>query len=82
MHVKQAHHQPLYRSLFPEWGRVPASYINLDQQQTLTKAQLLKQQKEQLNAQKNKTHGYPMCLTYFDPLQLCVFCLVSDLIIY
>lgn len=33
-------------------------------------------------ALKHKKSSYPMCMTYFKPLNLCVFALVSEIVLY
>lgn len=33
-------------------------------------------------AGKNPKKSYPMCLTYFKPLNLCIFALVSEIVIH
>lgn len=63
--------QPLYRTLFPEWGRITAhEYLN--SKAYVPPIKLMKKRKMQ----------HIMFMAYFKPLNLCVFALVSEIVLF
>lgn len=75
-------HQPLYRSLFPEWGRVHADFLNFTTSTDKGPKSTKQMRNSNAPSQKSLKKSYPMCLTYFKPLNLCIFALVSEIVIH
>lgn len=82
---KKTQHEPLYWSLFPKWDRLPSSYLATKPMSSKEYQDSLKRgfkKSGDFKPAKKSNAQYPMCLTYFKPLQLCIFALVSDIVMY
>ena len=53
-------HKPLYRTLFPEWGRLHAKFLNVK-----TEGEKGQKYIKKVETAKQTKSSYPMCLPYF-----------------
>ena len=79
---KNKKNNPLYKTLFPEWGRFSTKYLTQDRIQADDRKISKMMKKHESNGQKHKKNSYPMCMTYYSKLNLCVFALFSDIVLY
>ena len=77
-------HDPFYQKLFP-----PQQAKNIAKQSSNKnwESEELDEPSLEKDTQKKKFFkstqpSYPMCMTFFEPLNLCIFALVSDIVIY